>query len=80
MFHEKEGFRVCSKHTEWCINWAKSDGYAPPCLARNDGIVSMCSLILGVAASHATYQGILGAGVAGLVAGAMSMATGEIRF
>jgi VIT1/CCC1 family predicted Fe2+/Mn2+ transporter len=46
-------------------------------LGANDGIVSTSSLILGVAASHATHQSILVAGVAGLVAGAMSMATGE---
>ena len=46
-------------------------------LGANDGIVSTSSLILGVAASHASHQSILIAGVAGLVAGAMSMATGE---
>lgn len=46
-------------------------------LGANDGIVSTSSLILGVAAAHATHQAILVAGVAGLVAGAMSMATGE---
>jgi VIT1/CCC1 family predicted Fe2+/Mn2+ transporter len=46
-------------------------------LGANDGIVSTSSLILGVAASHATHQSILVAGAAGLVAGAMSMATGE---
>jgi VIT1/CCC1 family predicted Fe2+/Mn2+ transporter len=46
-------------------------------LGANDGIVSTSSLILGVAASHASHGSILVAGVAGLVAGAMSMATGE---
>lgn len=46
-------------------------------LGANDGIVSTSSLVLGVAASHATHQSILVAGVAGLVAGAMSMASGE---
>jgi len=46
-------------------------------LGANDGIVSTASLILGVAASRATHDSILIAGVAGLVAGAMSMATGE---
>lgn len=46
-------------------------------LGANDGIVSTSSLILGVAASHATHTSILVAGVAGLAAGAMSMATGE---
>lgn len=46
-------------------------------LGANDGIVSTASLILGVAASDAALHSILVAGVAGLVAGAMSMATGE---
>ncbi len=46
-------------------------------LGANDGIVSTASLLLGVAASGATTQAILVAGVAGLVAGAMSMAAGE---
>ena len=46
-------------------------------LGANDGILSTASLVLGVAASHATHSNILVAGVAGLVAGAMSMASGE---
>ena len=46
-------------------------------MGANDGIVSTASLILGVAAAHATSHSILIAGVAGLVAGAMSMAAGE---
>jgi len=46
-------------------------------MGANDGIVSTASLILGVAAAHATSHSILVAGVAGLVAGAMSMAAGE---
>ena len=46
-------------------------------LGANDGIVSTASLIIGVAAAHATTENILIAGVAGLVAGAMSMAAGE---
>lgn len=46
-------------------------------LGANDGIVSTASLILGVAAAGANSQSILVAGVAGLVAGAMSMAAGE---
>ncbi len=46
-------------------------------LGANDGIVSTASLVLGVAAAGATSHGILVAGVAGLVAGAMSMAAGE---
>jgi VIT1/CCC1 family predicted Fe2+/Mn2+ transporter len=46
-------------------------------LGANDGIVSTASLVLGVAAAGADAKGILVAGVAGLVAGAMSMAAGE---
>lgn len=46
-------------------------------LGANDGIVSTASLILGVAAAGVNSQDILVAGVAGLVAGAMSMAAGE---
>ena len=46
-------------------------------LGANDGIVSTASLVLGVAAAGADTRAILVAGVAGLVAGAMSMAAGE---
>ncbi|MFO0449058.1 MAG: VIT family protein [Pseudomonadota bacterium] len=46
-------------------------------LGANDGIVSTASLVLGVAAAGAETRGVLIAGVAGLVAGAMSMAAGE---
>ncbi|MEP7343224.1 MAG: VIT family protein, partial [Acidobacteriota bacterium] len=46
-------------------------------LGANDGIVSTASLIVGVAAAHAASSEVLVAGVAGLVAGAMSMAAGE---
>ncbi len=46
-------------------------------LGANDGILSTSSLVLGVAAAHATHSNILIAGTAGLVAGAMSMAAGE---
>ncbi|WP_031404084.1 VIT family protein [Thiomonas sp. FB-Cd] len=46
-------------------------------LGANDGIVSTASLIVGVIASNATHSAVLVAGVAGLVAGAMSMAAGE---
>jgi len=46
-------------------------------LGANDGIVSTASLILGVAGAGATGSGVLIAGIAGLVAGAMSMAAGE---
>jgi len=46
-------------------------------LGANDGIVSTASLLLGVAAAEVSRGGVLTAGVAGLVAGAMSMAAGE---
>ncbi len=63
-------------HIEWHrthrIGWLRA-----AVLGANDGIVSTASLVLGVAAAGASSQGILIAGVAGLVAGAMSMAAGE---
>jgi vacuolar iron transporter family protein len=46
-------------------------------LGANDGILSTSSLVLGVATAHSTHSNVLVAGVAGLVAGAMSMAAGE---
>ena len=46
-------------------------------LGANDGIVSTASLIIGVAAANTAHSDILLAGLAGLVAGAMSMAAGE---
>ena len=46
-------------------------------LGANDGVISTASLILGVAAAHASHETIFAAGMASLVAGAMSMAAGE---
>lgn len=46
-------------------------------LGANDGIISTASLLIGVAAAHSPYNEILVAGIAGLIAGAMSMAAGE---
>ena len=46
-------------------------------LGANDGILSTASIVLGVAAAHASRGSVLLAGVAGMVAGAMSMAAGE---
>ncbi|HEY6572444.1 MAG TPA: VIT family protein [Candidatus Eisenbacteria bacterium] len=46
-------------------------------LGANDGIVSTASLVVGVAAAKATSHDVMVAGIAGLVAGAMSMAAGE---
>jgi VIT1/CCC1 family predicted Fe2+/Mn2+ transporter len=46
-------------------------------LGANDGILSTASLVLGVTAAHVTHGAVMVAGVAGLVAGSMSMAAGE---
>jgi vacuolar iron transporter family protein len=46
-------------------------------LGANDGIISTASLLIGVAVANSPYNGILVAGIAGLIAGAMSMAAGE---
>jgi VIT1/CCC1 family predicted Fe2+/Mn2+ transporter len=46
-------------------------------MGANDGIVSTASLLVGVAAAGTAHEGVMVAGVAGLVAGAMSMAAGE---
>lgn len=46
-------------------------------LGANDGIVSIAALLVGVASASGTYNHVLLSGVAGLVAGAMSMAAGE---
>lgn len=64
--------RHLERHRTDRIGWLRAS-----VLGANDGIVSTASLILGVAASHASRTAILVAGVAGLVAGAMSMAAGE---
>ena len=60
------------RHRTERIGWLRA-----AVMGANDGIVSTASLILGVAAAHASSHDILVAGVAGLVAGAMSMAAGE---
>ena len=64
--------RHLERHRIAGIGWLRA-----AVLGANDGIVSTSSLVLGVAAAHATPSSILITGVAGLVAGAMSMATGE---
>lgn len=64
--------RHTEKHRTHRIGWLRA-----AVLGANDGIVSTASLVLGVAAAGANAQGVLIAGVAGLVAGAMSMAAGE---
>ncbi|HTD03028.1 VIT family protein [Undibacterium sp.] len=60
------------KHSIESIGWLRA-----AVLGANDGIVSTASLVLGVASAHALHENVLLTGVAGLVAGAMSMATGE---
>lgn len=60
------------KHSIERVGWLRA-----AVLGANDGIVSTASLVLGVASANTSSSGILLAGVAGLVAGAMSMATGE---
>ena len=64
--------RHLERHRTDRIGWLRA-----AVLGANDGIVSTASLIVGVAASQAPSGEILVAGVAGLVAGAMSMAAGE---
>jgi VIT1/CCC1 family predicted Fe2+/Mn2+ transporter len=64
------------RHREWHrserIGWLRA-----AVLGANDGIVSTASLVIGVASASAARQDVLIAGVAGLVAGALSMAAGE---
>ena len=60
------------RHRTQRIGWLRA-----AVLGANDGIVSTASLVVGVASANATHGAILVAGVAGLVAGAMSMAAGE---
>src|SRR5579864_5203045 len=60
------------RHRTSRIGWLRA-----AVLGANDGILSTASLVLGVAAAHATHSNVMVAGVAGLVAGAMSMAAGE---
>jgi VIT1/CCC1 family predicted Fe2+/Mn2+ transporter len=65
-------FRHLERHRTERIGWLRA-----AVLGANDGIVSTASLVVGVASAQATHGAILVAGVAGLVAGAMSMAAGE---
>ncbi len=64
--------RHTESHRTHRIGWLRA-----AVLGANDGIVSTASLVLGVAAAGANPKNIMVAGVAGLVAGAMSMAAGE---
>ncbi|HEY1204119.1 MAG: VIT family protein [Bryobacteraceae bacterium] len=60
------------RHRTGRVGWLRAS-----VMGANDGILSTASLVLGVAAAHATHSNVVVAGVAGLVAGAMSMAAGE---
>jgi VIT1/CCC1 family predicted Fe2+/Mn2+ transporter len=60
------------RHSIESVGWLRA-----AVLGANDGIVSTASLVLGVASANPNPSAILLAGIAGLVAGAMSMATGE---
>lgn len=64
--------RQPERHKTQHISWLRA-----AVLGANDGIVSTASLILGVAAAGGGQKAVMVAGVAGLVAGAMSMAAGE---
>lgn len=64
--------RHVERHRTHRVGWLRA-----AVLGANDGIVSTASLVMGVAAAGASSENILIAGVAGLVAGAMSMAAGE---
>src|SRR5690242_21555754 len=60
------------RHRTHRVGWLRA-----AVLGANDGIVSTASLVLGVAAADAGRHDVLVAGIAGLVAGALSMAAGE---
>ena len=60
------------RHHTGSVGWLRA-----AVLGANDGVLSTASLVLGVAAAHGTRGSVLVAGVAGLAAGAMSMAAGE---
>lgn len=64
--------RHLERHRTSHIGWLRA-----AVLGANDGLISTASLVVGVAASGAGRNAVLIAGVAGLVAGAMSMAAGE---
>lgn len=60
------------RHNVGRVGWLRA-----AVLGANDGILSTASLLLGVAAAHATHSSVLIAGAAGLAGGALSMAAGE---
>jgi VIT1/CCC1 family predicted Fe2+/Mn2+ transporter len=70
--HRKKPVRRLEEHRSGRIGWLRA-----AVLGANDGIVSTASLVVGVASASSSRQEVLLAGVAGLVAGALSMAAGE---
>jgi len=68
----RSGRRHTERHRIGHLGWLRA-----AVLGANDGIVSTASLIVGMAAAHTSLRGLVVAGSAGLVAGAMSMAAGE---
>ena len=72
MVRNQPAMKHSEQHRTQRVGWLRA-----AVLGANDGIVSTASLIVGVAAAEASRSNILVAGMAGLVAGAMSMAAGE---
>lgn len=70
--HTQRAQRHTERHKTLAIGWLRA-----AVLGANDGIVSTASLLMGVAAAGASHSTLAATGVAGLVAGAMSMAAGE---
>lgn len=69
----KHKYRIPSEiHKLGRLGWLRA-----AVLGANDGIISVSSLLAGVAAAHTSHRGLLISGIAALVAGAMSMAAGE---
>ncbi len=64
--------RHSERHRAGRIGWLRA-----AVLGANDGIVSTASLLVGVAAAESSHMAVIAAGIAGVVAGAMSMAAGE---
>ena len=60
------------RHAVGRLGWLRAD-----VLGANDGVLSISSRIIGVAGAHATHEGVIVAGLSGLVAGALSMSAGE---
>jgi VIT1/CCC1 family predicted Fe2+/Mn2+ transporter len=70
--HHAVDHHAAEHHRSHRVGWLRA-----AVLGANDGIVSVASLLIGVAAANGSHTALVTAGVAGLVAGAMSMATGE---